>query len=121
LSAALQIDRREAADLARNTYPVPETYPPVSAAAPSSDGGLWLAAWPNADESRRWYILDSQGRLVAQTQTPARVTVRFILDGKAWGVERDELDVPFVVRYRVSSAGRRERAGLVSSRRSPSS
>lgn len=121
LGTALQIDRRDAEDLARSTFPVPAAYPLVSAAAPSSDGSLWLAAWPNADESRRWYILDAQGRLVAQTEASERVTIRFILDGKAWGVELDELDVPFVVRYRVSLAARRDRADLDASRRSPSS
>ena len=121
LSAALQIGGRQAEDLARSTYPVPESYPPVSTAVPSSDGSIWLAKWSNDDESRLWYIIDSQGNFVAEARTPPRTTLRFIQDGKAWGIERDELDVPFVVRYRVGSTARRNQTGLDSRRRSPSS
>ena len=84
---------------------VPEGLPPVTATASGDDGTLWLRREETAAETVRWEVLDRNGVLQATLSLPARVTVHAFAGDVLVGVELDELDVPYVVRYRVTRGG----------------
>ena len=61
---------------------------------------------PETGEPRtEWWVLDPEGAPLARTLTPSGVTVRAISSDAVWGVERDELDVEYIVRYRLVKGG----------------
>jgi hypothetical protein len=48
-----------------------------------------------------WEVFDDQGRYLGVLTMPARFAPMRIEGDALWGVQRDELDVPSVVRYRL--------------------
>jgi hypothetical protein len=48
-----------------------------------------------------WNVLDDVGNPVAMVRTDADITLFQVDRDAAWGVETDDLDVPYVVRYRL--------------------
>jgi hypothetical protein len=84
---------------------VPEGLAPVTATASGDDGTLWLRREETSAETVRWEVLDRNGVLQATLSLPARVTVHAFAGDVLVGVELDELDVPCVVRYRVTRGG----------------
>jgi hypothetical protein len=53
--------------------------------------------------SRDWDVFDPQGRYLGVVTMPPRFTPRLILEGKIYGVWRDDLDVQYVMRLNVIS------------------
>jgi hypothetical protein len=51
--------------------------------------------------SRDWDVFDPGGRYRGVVTMPPRFTPRIILDGKIYGVWRDDLDVQYVMRLRI--------------------
>jgi len=92
---------REAEKAVREKMTIPATYPPVTTAVAASDGSLWLGLRPREDETRIWWVLGQDGNLTAQVMTPPGVQVRAVQGSTVWAVERDELDVPYITKYRV--------------------
>lgn len=84
---------------------VPDGLPPVTAVASGDDGTLWLRREETAVETVRWEVLDRNGVLQATLSLPARMTVQAFAGDVLVGVELDELDVPYVVRYGVMRGG----------------
>ncbi|HUE97041.1 MAG TPA: hypothetical protein VMN39_10295, partial [Longimicrobiaceae bacterium] len=80
---------------------VPRHFPPVTAAAHGDDGSLWLQREEVPDADREWWVLDREGELVASVTLPARFRLKLIRADVLWGVEWDDLDVPYVVGYRI--------------------
>jgi hypothetical protein len=52
--------------------------------------------------SDEWDVFDGEGRYLGVVAMPARFTPLRVTDDAFWGVQRDELDVPSVVRYRLN-------------------
>lgn len=48
-----------------------------------------------------WDVFDDQGRYLGTLELPEKFTPMRIVGDAFWGVQRDELDVPSVVRYRL--------------------
>jgi hypothetical protein len=48
-----------------------------------------------------WDVFDDQGRYLGVVAMPVRFQPRLFRDDKIYGVQRDELDVQYVVRFRV--------------------
>lgn len=79
--------------------PVPDRYPPVHSIRVGSDGRIWLGV--GAPDSGRWQVLNPDGTAVAHATVPPRATILAATSTHAWGVYRDDLDVPSVVRWRL--------------------
>jgi len=52
-----------------------------------------------------WDVFDGQGRYLGVMPMPERFTPLRVAGDAFWGVQRDELDVPSVVRYRLNGLG----------------
>ena len=75
--------------------------PPVTDLLPNRDGSLWIRREEREGASARWDIIDPHGDVAGSITLPRDLSV-LLLDGKQlWGVERDEWDLPIIVRYRV--------------------
>ncbi len=94
-----------AADVREAMYR-PEYLPAVDAIMEAEDGTIWLQRFdPIVSESgesmTEWWVLDLDGAPLARALTPSGLSVRAISGNVVWGVESDELDVEYIVRYRL--------------------
>lgn len=91
----------------------PRFRPPVTTLLSGGDGTTWLRREETGGQVL-WWVLDPGGSYLATVLLPAALEVRYADRTQIWGVERDELDVPRVVRLRVSaSRGRGAAPGAV--------
>ena len=79
---------------------VPPVYPPVMGVVVSADGGVWLKM-RDTEEGRPYYILDPDGRPAGRVLVPNNVEIRAADRTHVWAVEKDELDVPSILRFRI--------------------
>jgi hypothetical protein len=80
----------------------PDFRPPVTEARVWSDGSIWLEeARVPGDSIGPWLVLEPGGEPVARVELSARYELHLVEGDRAWVVETDELDVPYVVRLRV--------------------
>jgi len=88
---------------------VPETLPPVTELVATQDGRIWVRREEPAEgQSARWEVFAADGELRAVLRLPARQQVVAARDGLMVALELDDLDVPYLVVYRLpagSSAG----------------
>ncbi|MGH7576998.1 MAG: hypothetical protein ACREM1_17955 [Longimicrobiales bacterium] len=92
----------------RDVLFLPAFYPPVDAVVAGRDGTIWLAREAVVGEStqstQRWDVFDEAGETLATLDLSAGLTVYDAAADAIWGVETDELDVPYVVRIPVRPA-----------------
>jgi hypothetical protein len=117
ISAANMIQpqfRKEARaqSVGRADLPTPATIPPLGDLFVSAGGVVWVLridqyAQPvdtyfdrSSRQPRNWDVFDEGGAFIGTAQTPAKFTLRAVTEREIVGVERDELDVQYVVRYR---------------------
>ena len=62
----------------------------------------YIAPWAG-DLPQQWTVLDPEGRPLARVETPVGLDVMHIGAEHVTGVVRDELDVEYVVVYRVEN------------------
>jgi hypothetical protein len=86
---------------ARDKVEIPAYYPPADAAFADEDGRLWLRVGVPVEAMSLWEILGPTGERMGQVRVPAGADLRYGRGENVWGIEWDELDVPYVVRYRV--------------------
>lgn len=86
--------------LAREVF-VPAVMPPVTAVVAGTDGTVWLRREERGGATVEWLVLDASGRLSASVRTPAGLTVQQASRTHVWGTITDDLDVPYVLRFRV--------------------
>ena len=61
---------------------------------------LWLREWQGGSTGPgRWWVFGADGALLGSVDTPHGFRLMVVRDGQAWGIDRDELDVSYVVRY----------------------
>ena len=75
-----------------------EFFPPVGDVQAGVDGTTWLLLRTGV-ESSEWEVLDESGRSLARVDPPPRGGMRWADEDSLWFVERDELDIPYLVRY----------------------
>ena len=104
--------RGSAADEARIREAMyrPSYLPAVSRLLGAADGTIWLQRFDpveSADGERliEWWVLDGEGAPLARALTPAGLEVKLITEDMVWGIERDELDVEYIVRHRLIRDG----------------
>lgn len=91
-----------ALELARASLFQPEFFPPVSMVVLGRDGSIWLRREDTGSAEHEWWILDEHGRLVGAVLLPRELSVMAAEQDRIWGLERDDLDVPYIVRYVVA-------------------
>ncbi|WP_419941223.1 hypothetical protein [Candidatus Palauibacter sp.] len=77
-----------------------EYFPPVTNLTMGSDDATWLAG-PDEDGERTWLVLDDSGASIGRFRLPASSRVAAAKRAEAWVIERDALDIPYVVRYDI--------------------
>lgn len=90
-------------DMIQATY-APGWVPPVRSMVVADDGSIWLERFGPVTEDdgsilRAWWILGADGVPDASAHTPDGLQVMVVTDDAVWGVETDELDVNYIVRY----------------------
>lgn len=76
-------------------------FPAVTAVAAGADGSIWVRREETGAESVPWQVFTHEGVLHGTLTTPRGFElVRATVD-EVWGVEENELAVPFLLRMRV--------------------
>jgi hypothetical protein len=83
----------------------PHFLPPVTELVLGRDGTIWLRREDLGREMAWWHVLDASGRMIARAWVPAGVRVAYADRTQVWAVEKDELDVPTLVKYRIVPGG----------------
>jgi hypothetical protein len=99
---AFNVSETEARRLAAATLYRPAFRPGVRFVVPARDGTIWIKLEPGDAENGTWLVLASDGEPMGRVSLPTNVLVRQVDLPLVWGVETDEYDVPYVVRYRVT-------------------
>ncbi len=91
------------------TY-APAYVPPVREMIVGRDGSVWLRRFEPVesqtdDRLNEWWVLDAGGIPLARALTPTELRVMLVDSDAVWGVELDELDVPYIVEYRWVKQG----------------
>ena len=94
------VDRGAHARALREFYEQRRYFPPVTTVRVGSDGTTWLAG-PDEDGVREWLVLDASGASIGRVRLPTTSRVSAANRTEAWVVERDALDIPYVVRYDI--------------------
>lgn len=89
------------AEEVRDAMYVPAFEPFLEGLAVAADGSVWLKRYGATPDGAEWWILDAQGEPLGRAMTPAGLRVLAIHGDEIWGVETDDLDVNYIVRYRV--------------------
>jgi hypothetical protein len=92
---------RSVARAIREALFIPKYHPPVYALLVGRDGTIWLRREPTGEVEEEWLVLDSDGVTARSVLGPSAVQLHEANGGAVWGVVHDELDVPYVVRYRI--------------------
>lgn len=95
----------EAAEWARADLYLPPHHPPVGAVVVGTDGTIWLERERVGEGARAWLVLDADGIPLGRVAFPAGFRLHAATRDRAWGVEHDELDVPYIVRYGIGPGG----------------
>ena len=77
----------------------------------ADDGAIWVGDYPGmefrmletAGPARRWIVIDSTGTLTEVVETPPGFRLMAVADGRAFGVQVDELGVESVRVYAVEA------------------
>ena len=95
------VNETAAEEAVRGAMRIPEYFLPVARAEYSESGELWLKREDLPDADQTWWVIGDSGDLVARVTLPMRFDPRLFRADDIWGVMPDELDVPYVVRYRI--------------------
>lgn len=101
---AIQVDPDAAAAELRSTIVLPAFQPGVSGASAGRDGSLWVHIEDAASARTEWIVLDPDGIARGAVALPRRTSVQQVNGEMVWVEEPDDVDVPWLVRYRVAAA-----------------
>lgn len=92
--------RRRDIEKTFDDFALPEIMPGFSALQVDALGRVWLAEYlPRPDAPTAWTVFTPQGAVMGRVEVPAGLEVRDIGADYVLGIMRDELDVPYVLRY----------------------
>ena len=88
----------------------PSYLPAVDHLLEADDGTIWLRRFDRVqletgEQMIEWWVLDSAATPLARALTPVGLDVRLITSDMVWGIERDELDIEYIVRCRLTKDG----------------
>lgn len=85
---------------------IPRHLPPITAALIAQNGDVWLRRENVPGATVRWNVLSGQGDVLALFSLPKRVRPIHIDATHVYAAETDDLDVPYLVRYRIDRGSR---------------
>ena len=91
---------RNLRELVEAGLPIPEFEPPVFRILLGVDGSVWLQRSDGSD-GRQWLVLDPSGESEFEVTLPASVRVAQASREAIWATDIDDLDVPYLVKYRL--------------------
>lgn len=94
-------DRDDAEAQFRAEMSLPDHVPPLSGGLFADDGSLWLRRADTLADVQRWTVIDPQGVPIAEVTLPRSLKVEVVRSTSLWGVDTDELGVPYIVRYAI--------------------
>jgi hypothetical protein len=89
----------------RNQVQWPDHHPAVSSVIVAPDGTVWLRREAVSPDSVRWDLLDPTLDPAGFTFLPTSLDVKRVSATSAWGVELDEWDIPWIVRFDLHGSG----------------
>jgi hypothetical protein len=92
---------RRLRDALEEAYAARPHIPPVSRIRIDQDGRFWVGREWVPGEPVVWDVLSPQGDRLFNIEFPVEVSPGISSGDLLWTVERDDLGVPFVVRYRI--------------------
>lgn len=93
--------KRQARDATRESLYVPDYLPPVSAVVAGRDNSAWLRRENTLADSAVWTIVNPRGNVAQSLVLPAGATVLQADQTHAWVRSLDEVDIPYLIRYRI--------------------
>lgn len=87
------------AELIQDQVTWPVHHPFLTSGIVGPDGSLWLNGGIAVGDSIRWDILDSELDAVGHTFLPAHFEPKWVSRTAVWGVELNEVDIPFIIRF----------------------
>lgn len=93
---------------ARKAIVLPAFQPGLSTVRAGSDGSLWIRVEDAASDRVQWIVIDADGIARGTLALPRRATIHQVSGDVLWLVEPDDMDVPWLVRYRIGPADARE-------------
>jgi len=87
----------------RALMPFPDYYPPVASMLVGADGAIWLRRQPAEEDGWHWIRLTADASPVGEVILPAGAVIEWSDGDVIHVLERDDVDVPWVVRYRLES------------------
>ena len=88
----------------------PSHLPAVGGMLVAEDDNIWLSRFDpfesdTGEQFSEWWILDAEGAPLGRALTPSGLRLVHVGNDVVWGIERDELDVEYIVRYRLVKGG----------------
>lgn len=108
LSSGGFFTRERAASEIRAKVPVPPHLAAVRSGRPGRDGTIWLELEGPEADATTWLVLAPEGDPIGEVRLPTSFSPHLLTREEAWGLERDELDVPYIVSYSIRPAKEEE-------------
>lgn len=85
----------------RDGFMVPRHLPPVQEVVAGADGSIWMRRARNMNDGL-WLVLNADGQPIFNVELPTDFDLQQATADEVWGTMEDELDVPYIVRFRIS-------------------
>ena len=99
------VSEREMEDAIRSAIELPSFRPAVRRTQVGRDGTVWIELGTPSPDTAHWVLIEPDGTPRGRLGLPIRMTVEYSDGPTVWVVERDEVDVPWLVRLRVEPSG----------------
>ncbi len=81
---------------------VPDYAPGFRSMFTAEDGRIFLQPFDRGENTTEWWILERDGEVSAHVEIPNGLRILLIRGDEVWGVETDDLDVNYIVKYLIS-------------------
>ena len=79
---------------------LPPFHPPVTQVRFGEDGAIWLRRESDRETEAQYWILEPDGVVRGTVNIPSTVRIKWSGTDEFVGMELDDLDVPWLIRYR---------------------
>lgn len=86
----------------RSATQFPRHHVPIQPPVIVGDRSIWVRLKPNDPSRNRWLLFGQDGKVLGTLTIPVGAFPRWSRDDEIWIMERDALDVPWLVRYRLA-------------------
>lgn len=84
--------------------PRPDIQPAFDVLLADDHARLWVREWSTPELGSHWWVFDGAGDLLGSVHVPSALTITSVGCGSVWGIEHDQLEVGYVVRYVLRGA-----------------